>query len=156
MFSHQTVQLLVSQVTFRRVCDCICTCANVYFVCHRVCTQIEMLYTNELTKYCQTENTLSVTLLYHCTYVAGEDFQATEMQLTFQPNVQSLPQQQCVDVSILEDAFIEDLEEFTVSLNSDDLSVRFSLSTASVTIIDTDGKLVVEQIFFSCELVQYD
>lgn len=46
---------------------------------------------------------------------------------------------QCVEINITDDSCVEEDEEFTVHLTTDDDSVKFSTSYATVVIFDDDG-----------------
>ena len=58
------------------------------------------------------------------------------MELTFRPAVVS----QCINVSIVDDSVLESTEEFTVELSTTDLDVILVNSSASVILLDDDGK----------------
>ena len=58
------------------------------------------------------------------------------MELIFRPAVVS----QCINVSIVDDSVLESTEEFTVELSTTDLDVMLVNSSASVILLDDDGK----------------
>ena len=58
--------------------------------------------------------------------------------ITFTPSSNTT---MCVDIQVSQDGVVEDQEEFTVTLSSNDLAVNFTtISTASIFISDNDSK----------------
>ena len=72
------------------------------------------------------------------------DFVPVSSPLVFQPSLSPEPLVECVNISICSDGVVEDNETFSVLLSTDDLGVMLnsSFSTSSVTIIDSDSKLM--------------
>ena len=69
----------------------------------------------------------------------GDYISITSQPVTFS----SAPSQMCIPVSILNDNVVEANKLFTVTLESSDPAVQFTLSFASVTIIDSSGKYLL-------------
>ena len=68
---------------------------------------------------------------------------------TFIPGVNEL----CTsEISIIDDLVLEDNETLTVLLSTTDLDVSLEPSSASVTIVDNDSKIVLWPLF-SCVLL---
>ena len=67
-------------------------------------------------------------------HVASDDYTPVDSQpVTFN----SAPSQMCISITILSDIIIEPNELFTVTLDSTDPAVQLTLSSASVTILDS-------------------
>ena len=67
-------------------------------------------------------------------HVASDDYTPVNSQpVTFN----SAPSQMCISITILSDIIIEPNELFTVTLDSTDPAVQLTLSSASVTILDS-------------------
>ena len=62
--------------------------------------------------------------------------QPTPMELTIVAGAD----QQCTSISISDDPILENVEFFSVELNTSDQAVTLHLSSANITIEDNDGK----------------
>ena len=81
---------------------------------------------------------LFISILYwHSLTVARDYAQPTPMELTFLQGTS----QQCANISISDDAILENNEFFSVQLTTTDQAVTLSPSSATVTIGDDDSKL---------------
>ena len=67
---------------------------------------------------------------------APDDYTATTVELSFDADTN----RSCVNIPIDDDNFFEDMENFTVSLNSSDPDVTLVPDTAVVTITDDDSE----------------
>ena len=68
---------------------------------------------------------------------APEDYTSTETDLTFTPGSDRL----CVNIPITNDAVVEENENFTVTVTTNDPTVQTGPnSNSTVTIIDNDGR----------------
>ena len=78
---------------------------------------------------------------YFCLYynsATGDFVPITDMEIVFEP----IEQNQCVNITILNDNLLEDLETFTVFINSSNTSLlSVSQNQATVTITSEDSKL---------------
>ena len=63
------------------------------------------------------------------------------MQLAFQPDKGAGPL--CTTISILDDSRVEDNEVFSVHITSDGPEVDIALGSATVIILDNDGKYLL-------------
>lgn len=70
-------------------------------------------------------------------FAANSDYTPSIGQLTFQSD----QLEQCANVAVLEDAVLEDAEEFSVQLNTTDQAVDFIIETATVTLLNDDSEL---------------
>ena len=71
--------------------------------------------------------------------VDGSDFNSISMQITFGPEQLSA----AVQVPIVNDTIIENTEMFTATLSTAEINVMIIDDTATVTIIDNDGKILI-------------
>ena len=53
----------------------------------------------------------------------------------------------CADIPLLEDLLVEDVEEFTVGLSSDDPAVSFPMDQARVILVDTTSECKTVELF---------
>ena len=71
---------------------------------------------------------------------APDDYSALQNLLTFTPGVNV----SCTTVvPIIDDAVLENSENFSVMLSTTDLDVSLEPSSASVTIVDNDSKIIL-------------
>ena len=87
---------------------------------------------------------------YVIPYSAAEDYTAVSETLTFDIGTNRT----CSPVSIVDDSTVEDTEEFSVVLISDNFQVDVTTpSEASVIILDGDGRcIVMEQCLFTRQI----
>ena len=86
------------------------------------------------------KNTVTI-VLTHPVHAALDDFTTMRNVLvfTFIPGVNEL----CTsEISIIDDLVLEDNETFSVLLSTTDLDVSLEPSSASITIVDNDSKIV--------------
>ena len=85
--------------------------------------------------------TMSIQIIVTILHTAApDDYSAQQNFLTFTPGVNV----SCTTVvPIIDDAVLEDSENFSVILSTTDLDVSLVPSSASVTIVDNDSKIVL-------------
>ena len=75
-------------------------------------------------------------------FADGSDYTGVNETLTFGAG---LPAEMCVDIRVSEDDLVETDEVLTLVLNSSDLAVvLMEPDTATVTIVNTDGKGIIQ------------
>ena len=77
-------------------------------------------------------------MLFSMLFCTGvEDYTNERITLTFSPS-SSMP---CANIAVAPDSNVENAEDFSVLLETNDTSVNITLSRASVTIIDMSSEL---------------
>ena len=66
--------------------------------------------------------------------MVGADYSDVTVELTFDENTTEA----CVDISIIDDDIVEDTEDFSVTLATDDSAVMLEPDSAIVNILDQD------------------
>ena len=79
---------------------------------------------------------------------ASEDYIVSSFSVTFSPDSSSNGSI-CSNISITVDNIVEDMEEFTVLINSSDSSVLIVQPNAAVIIVDSNGKKYCNNFFMS-------
>ena len=78
--------------------------------------------------------------MYSFFYTAPSDYTPVMAELRFLPSATVL----CSDISVSGDLVLEVNEVFTVQLNTSDRAILLSPSSANVTIMDDDSKMLFE------------
>ena len=77
-------------------------------------------------------------IIFVFSFSGGGDYSPLNSSLTFLPGIATV----CVDIDIIDNTHLEDDEQFSVELSSDD-RVDIELSSSVITIRDDDSKLHV-------------
>ena len=72
----------------------------------------------------------------HFLFYIDDDYIPQDFTFTFLSSINRM----CVDILIIDDGRLEDDEQFSVEISSDD-RVDFGLSTSTITIVDNDSKI---------------
>ena len=69
---------------------------------------------------------------------ATDDYEDINESITFVAD-NSLLREECIEIGIADDELLEDVEDFTVLINSSDLAVMITRGSSDVILIDSSG-----------------
>ena len=79
-------------------------------------------------------------LIYLFLTLAGYDYKINTSTLTFEPSTETVSQQQCLEVEIINDSLPEDWEVLTLLLSTNNSEVQLFDQRVDVYIIANNGK----------------